>query len=314
MAGQPRPSHDLIITTASRHEMQLFIDAAAAEGWSPGRHDAAAFYSVDEGGFFIGRLGDEVVAFISSVCYNAGSTDSRFGFVGFYIVKLPFRGRGFGMRMWKHALARLKVLECHSVGLDAVLHRVDDYAKSGFLGSYAQACFNFAAAVRAVPAPPSIRVVPWALTNNAAVFSVDAEWFGYERSPLLLSFLSTPGVVGFVAIQSSGSDSNSSSSNSGDDRIAGYIISRPSTSGYKIGPLFARSSETADALLCAAASAIPAGVSVFIAVPSSQAAWRDAAAVSWGFKPAFPCERMYMGAPVKGVQDVVFAVATLELG
>ena len=106
-------SDDFQIRVMRREEVALAIDLAAAEGWNPGINDAACFFTADANGFLIGELAGNMVGCISAVSY-AG----RFGFVGLYIVRPEFRGRGFGIQLWQAAMARL---QGHNIGLDGVL-------------------------------------------------------------------------------------------------------------------------------------------------------------------------------------------------
>ena len=82
-------AHDYRIRPMQRDEVALALDWAAAEGWNPGLHDAPCFHAADPQGFLLGLLDEEPVATISVVKYGAD-----FGFLGFYIVKPGFRGRG----------------------------------------------------------------------------------------------------------------------------------------------------------------------------------------------------------------------------
>jgi hypothetical protein len=104
-------------------EIGLAIEWAAAEGWNPGLHDAACFHAADPGGFLVGSLGEEPVATISVVKYGA-----TFGFLGLYIVKKAFRGKGYGMQVWKAGLARLQ----HDHSLIGDVAQQDNYRTSGF--------------------------------------------------------------------------------------------------------------------------------------------------------------------------------------
>ncbi len=82
------------IRTMTRKDLDIAVDWAAKEGWNPGIYDTDVFYATDPKGFLLGFLGDEPIASISSVSY-----DDTFGFLGFYIVKPEYRGKGYG---WKH--------------------------------------------------------------------------------------------------------------------------------------------------------------------------------------------------------------------
>jgi ribosomal protein S18 acetylase RimI-like enzyme len=116
------------IRTMSRQEIDLAVEWAAAEGWNPGLEDAECFYQADPEGFLVGLIDSEPVSCISVVRYGESS-----GFLGFYIVKPEYRGKGLGLELWK---AGLKRLEGRVVGLDGVVAQQDNYRKSGFALAY----------------------------------------------------------------------------------------------------------------------------------------------------------------------------------
>src|SRR4051794_9955160 len=110
--AEPRGDPRSRIRTMTRSEVDLAIDWAGAEGWNPGLHDADCFHVADPTGFLVGLLDDEPVATISVVKYG-----DTFGFLGFYIVKPVYRGRGYGIGVWN---AGLEYLRGRTVGLDGV--------------------------------------------------------------------------------------------------------------------------------------------------------------------------------------------------
>lgn len=82
------------IRTMTRQEVDIAIDWAAAEGWNPGLSDADCFYAADPNGFLLGSVQGEPVATIAAITYG-----DVFGFIGFYMVKPEYRGKGYGMRI-----------------------------------------------------------------------------------------------------------------------------------------------------------------------------------------------------------------------
>src|SRR3989338_5198019 len=122
------------VRTMTRQELDTAVQWAANEGWNPGLYDADSFYSVDPNGFFMGFLGDKPVSTISAVSY-----DKNFGFIGFYIVKPEFRGKGFGIKTWKKAMSYLKT---QNIGLDGVVAQQGNYKKSGFKPAYRNVRFQ----------------------------------------------------------------------------------------------------------------------------------------------------------------------------
>ena len=119
---------DFIVRTMSADEVAMSVEWAAAEGWNPGLHDPPCFREADPAGFFVGVWRNEPVACLAAVAY-----DERFGFIGLYIVKPEFRGRGFGMRIWQHGM---RYLGDRNIGLDGVVAQQANYRKSGFRLAY----------------------------------------------------------------------------------------------------------------------------------------------------------------------------------
>src|SRR5690242_8300491 len=115
----------LQIGTATRAELDLMVEWAAAEGWNPGLADADCFHAADPGGFLVGRLNGEPIGCISVVEY-----EPVFGFLGFYIVKPALRGQGHGLRIWQAGMTRLAN---RVVGLDGVIAQQENYKRSGFV-------------------------------------------------------------------------------------------------------------------------------------------------------------------------------------
>src|SRR5260370_34857294 len=132
------------------NEIGLAADWAAAEGWNPGRADAACFATVDRQGFLIGELDGASAATISCVNY-----DDKFSFLGFYIVRPDLRGRGYGLRIWNAAMAHAGA---RVVGLDGVVAQQDNYKKSGFKLAYSN--IRYGGTVAGIAAPPGVLPLP----------------------------------------------------------------------------------------------------------------------------------------------------------
>jgi GNAT superfamily N-acetyltransferase len=171
-----------VIRSMTRPEFDLALDWAAAEGWNPGLHDAAAFHAADPEGFLIGLLDGQPVAMISAVRYGQG-----FGFIGFYIVRPESRGQGYGLQIWNAAMARLAG---RTVGLDGVVAQQDNYRKSGFVLAWNNARFE---GVGGGPRPPDDAIVPLPTLPFDAVMAYDRPFFPDDRRTFLRAWIDQPG-------------------------------------------------------------------------------------------------------------------------
>ena len=97
-----------------------------------------------------------------------------------------------------------------------------------------------------------------------------------------------------------------------DGAVRGYGVIRPCRSGFKIGPLFADSDDSADVLFRALAAGAE-GAQVFLDCPEPNRAATDLVA-RYRLSPVFETARMYTG-PIAPLRiERVFGVTTFELG
>ncbi len=279
----------LQIRALAREEMPLPIEWAANEGWNPGLHDAACFYAADPGGFLVGELDGEPVGCISAVQYGG-----EFGFIGLYIVRPEFRGRGFGIQLWWAAMERLAGM---NLGLDGVVAQQANYAKSGFRLAYRNV--RYRKVVECGDAASPSGVIAASDVPFAEVAAYDRAIFPAPREAFLQSWLTQPEAGAFAALD--------------DDGLSGYAVVRRSREGWKIGPLAADDLATARRLYDAAAAHAGCGATLFLDVPAANDSAQRLVA-ELGMTPAFETARMYTGADPAVDLSKLFGVTTFELG
>ncbi len=276
----------LQIDSMSREELARVLDWAAAEGWNPGLDDAAAFHDADPDGFLMGRLNGEPVAAISAVCHS-----ETFGFLGLYICRPEYRGRGYGMALWDAAMLRFGD---RRVGLDGVVAQQENYRKSGFALAHQSRRYSGAIGGRDSGRyrRPDRDMLP-------SLLALDREMAGVARPAYAGAwFTATPSRL--TLLEAAG------------DRIAALGTIRACRHGHKIGPLYAPSAESALALIRALVAQAGAQ-EVSIDVTESNAACLSLVA-ELGLVTAFSCARMYKGeAPTRPLERV-FGEMTFELG
>jgi GNAT superfamily N-acetyltransferase len=281
---------DLSIRVLPREEMKLILDWAAHEGWNPGVHDGECFHAADPGGFLLGERTGTPISSISVVTYP-----ENFAFLGFYIVRPDFRGRGYGLKTWRAGLRRLSGF---NVGLDGVVGQQRNYTKSGFILAWRNIRYAGAAPGRRPTAVAHGQVVPLTAVTFADLQAYVRRHFPAPRPTFLHLWISRPGTTARALLR--------------DGRLAGYGVIRPCRSGFKIGPLFADDEAAADVLFEAlAAKAGTAPLSIDVPEPNLAAIRLPE---RHGLKPIFETVRMYTGpSPDIALRDV-FGITSFELG
>jgi ribosomal protein S18 acetylase RimI-like enzyme len=280
--------NDYRISKMTPAETDLAVEWAAAEGWNPGLHDGAVFHATDPNGFFLGLLDGEPIACISTVAY-----DEDFGFLGFYIVRPEFRGKGYGLQIWQTGM---EYLGDRNVGLDGVPAQVENYRKSGFALAYRNIRYGGRTASGTID-QPSIR--PYEEGDFNEVSRLDREVFPAARDAFLKRWLALPDSHALVA--------------SGDAGVTGFGVIRKCREGYKIGPLVAADERVADSLFHALIARVEPDQPVFLDVPEVNGTAVSLAERA-GMMPAFETARMYNRGEPSLKLEKVYGVTTFELG
>jgi ribosomal protein S18 acetylase RimI-like enzyme len=270
---------------------QCSDDQAADEGWNPGLHDADSFWHTDPGAFVAAELDGEVIGGGSIASY-----DGRFGFMGFFIVRPRFRGRGYGSVIWQ-ARKRLlldRLSADATIGMDGVFEMQDWYEKRGFEFAYRQIRFVATGAV----AHPAASVVPLARVPFDELLGYDSTCFPAPRERFLRTWLAQSDSLALASVK--------------DGALMGYGVVRRCREGAKVGPLFANDAATAAELYDALAG-YAAGGSVYLDVPENNPA-AMAFVAGRDMQQVFGVARMYLGQAPNVRADRIFGNTTFELG
>jgi hypothetical protein len=217
--------------------------------------------------------------------------DDRFAFLGFYIVRPQWRGRGIGMALWRagmaHAGDRL-------VGLDGVPDQQANYRRSGFV--YAWRNLRFSGRIAA--APPDAALIPLDRRHLDDVAALDRTVFPAAREGFLEAWLTAEGHLPLGHLSAG--------------RLDGFAVLRPCREGAKVGPLVAPDRAVAESLLDGLAARFGDGP-LFLDVPDANPG-AVALAEARGMRPMFETARMYTGEAPAVDLTRVFGVTTFELG
>ncbi|GAB3378917.1 GNAT family N-acetyltransferase [Azotobacter armeniacus] len=277
------------ISTMSRNEVELMIDWAAREGWNPGIHDAECFYAADPNGFLVGLLNDEPIATISAVKYG-----DSFGFIGLYIVKPEYRGKGYGTQLLR---AATQYLEGRNIGLDGVVAQQDNYRKYGFKLAYRNVRYEGQGS--AIASESTNEFANLASLPLEEVDAYDRAFFPEPRTDFLNCWINQ-GDCKALGIMQNG-------------RLAGYGVLRKCRSGYKIGPLFADTPALAESLFLKLRSGLEATELFYLDVPEVN---REAIELAerYAMKVVFETARMYTGPEPDIGLNRLYGVTSFELG
>lgn len=278
----------LTIRPMKTDEVEIAVEWAAQEGWNPGLNDAACYAKADPNGFLIGLLDEEPIATISAIRY-----DSTFGFIGFYIVKPEYRGKGYGIQLWN---AAMKSLTGCNVGLDGVVEQQANYQKSGFQLAYSNLRYE---GVGGGDVQPDAAVVPLSDVPLDAIEAYDQPFFPVQRTDFLKTWINQPHSHALGIMEN--------------DLLAGYGVIRQCRTGYKIGPLYAENAQLAERLFLALKSRADSSQPVFLDVPEVNTA-AVALAEKYGMTVSFGTARMYtQNAPALPLNRL-FGVTSFEIG
>jgi GNAT superfamily N-acetyltransferase len=289
-------SNELVIRNMTRSEVDELVEWAAREGWNPGLHDAELFWATDPEAFIAADLEDELIGGGAITSYNG-----EFGFMGFFIVRPEFRGRGLGKALWHARRDRLlaRVGPGASIGLDGVFAMQEFYARGGFVFSHRN--MRFCAEIPEHPETSPVDdedIIPLSSVPFDELLLYDRTCFPALRPTFLKGWISQTDAL------APGCRRNG--------KLSGYGVVRRCREGCKIGPLFADDAPAAEALYSRLAG-FATGGPLDLDAPEN-----NSAAIELVHKhrmiEVFGCARMYLGPPPVLSHERIFGVTTFELG
>ncbi len=278
-----------VVRIMSKDEVRdIAIEWAANEGWNPGLYDLDSFYESDPEGFYIGLIDNEPIACISAISYN-----EDFGFLGFYIVKSEYRGKGYGFKLWNEALKHLPI---QNIGLDGVIDQQENYKKSGFKLAYrnirheglSKKFKDIATEIHPINRVPFKKILEY-----------DSKVFPVSRKIFLENWFSQPESYAIAYVK--------------DNEVSGYGMIRKCRNGYKIGPLFADSKVVATEIFNALCNFLDENTTFYLDTPEANTDGVNLAKDN-NMHYVFETARMYTKQEPAIDLDKIFGVTTFELG
>lgn len=289
-------SSELVLRNMTRSEVDELVEWAALEGWNPGLHDAGAFWETDPEAFIAGELNGELIAGGAITAFGEG-----FGFMGLFIVRPEYRGKGYGNTLWLARRDRLKarLKSGAAIGMDGVFDMEPYYAKGGFVRSHRH--LRYVGELTPMVTRTNeqgLEILPVQQVPFEQLLEYDLRCFPVARQRFLRAWLAIPESLSLAALRNG--------------RLCGYGVIRRSRTGCRIGPLFADDLGMARAVLNEL-STFGVGQLIHLDVPENNP---EAVALvqALEMEEVFGCARMYLGPFPEMDYERVFGVTTLELG
>lgn len=271
--------------------VKTLVEWARNEGWNPGKQDYEVFYNTDSDGFYGFYLEGTLIAGGAVVSYNG-----EYGFMGLFIVHPDYRGSGIGNKLWhlRRDLLLSRLQPNASIGMDGVVDMQPFYAKGGFNIAFKDERYECIGQSFNVNSNVSFIEQE----DFECIKAYDKVCFGFERTSFLRQWLNLLDSNAFKYTK--------------DGQLKGFALIRPVDSGFKIGPLFAESSEVAEELYKACLNSA-LNQKVYLDIPMTN---KEAVELVKKYKASyvFECARMYYGKPLHVDMNKVYGITTFELG
>ena len=258
-------------------------------GWNQVEQDWRRFLALSPDGCFVADVGGEPAGTVVTVTFGGVC-----GWVAMVLVPPARRRQGIGTAMLRHGIAHLQASGVNTIKLDATPMGRRVYVPLGFRDEYGlQRREGFGQACRWT----SVR--PMRNTDVADVVAFDTPCYGVCREDLLRFLYRDSGGLCGVFPQ--------------DGVIEGYVMVRPGSGAFQIGPLVAAHERAGRALFCWALDRL-AGEPVFFDLPLVNPGGTGLAE-EFGFSVQRGFTRMYLGEePYGGRPRQVYATSGPEKG
>lgn len=275
------------------HEAELLNEWAKIEGWNPGLSDQKVARDYDPEAFIALRKYDEFIGGGSIISYGG-----LYGFMGLFIMRQDYRGKGLGAKLWQYRRDRLlsRLQPKAAIGMDGVFNMAPFYARGGFSLSHRD--LRYEGIAKGSKGSKASNATALTNIDFETLVAYDNKHFPVQRSQFIGAWVNQKGVIGYAVLKN--------------DILVGYGIARPCHQGFKIGPLFANSTTIAESILSSLLADIK-GELVQIDIPEPNIAALNLAK-KFNLDESFGCARMYLGNLGAQPLQNIYSVTSYEFG
>jgi ribosomal protein S18 acetylase RimI-like enzyme len=247
----PTPTTCLSIRCMEEKDLELVMNWCKGEKWNVGKYDVPAYYALDPKGHFLFLLDKQPVGAISIVRYSA-----QLFAIGPFIVKNEYRNKGYGAKIWQHAMKLLENNNDATACLYSVPAQISRYANSGFKKNFHIQRWqkNLINNLTSDIEKKTEELKRLDTVSIESVIDYDQSIFSVSRKKLLTTLMQCQNIVGFASTDDTG-------------KVTGFGLIRPCIKGYRIGPLYADHIENAQKLFRTLLARVN-NCTVFIDAPS----------------------------------------------
>jgi ribosomal protein S18 acetylase RimI-like enzyme len=215
------------IKNMREEDLDLAMEIKDAEGWNQTRKDWELLFASNPELCLVGAIEGQIIATVTAITY-----EEKLAWIGMMLVRKEHRGKGIAKLLMDNIIK--KIDHCPSIKLDATPAGFPVYSKLGFVREYIIYRMTNPDIPLSFPERQD-QVRRAKLTDLEALVNFDGGKFGVKRKEVIKYLLANSPNQSWLVEK--------------DQQIYGFLLGRPGTRFFQLGPLIAESSQVAIQLM-----------------------------------------------------------------